>query len=77
METQEDLQMMIRLGVDLIQGYYTSRAIGVGSIMGNLKLYIEHITWMGEFNAEEAIGMGTFEGKECRVEFSKGGYDSL
>lgn len=48
----------------------TARAVGVGSIMGSTHLQLEHLAWIGEFNAEEAIGMGSFAGKKSEVEYS-------
>lgn len=54
-------------GCDLTIDVATARAIGVGSIMGDLHLSMEHITWMSDLNAEEAIGIGTFEGYECET----------
>lgn len=48
----------------------TSRAVGVGSIMGSAHVHLERTGFIGEFHAEEGIGFGTFEGKKSEIEFS-------
>lgn len=48
----------------------TARAVGVGSIMGSVNMHLEYLSFMGEVNAEEAIGMGTFTGKKSEIGIS-------
>ena len=52
---------------DLQISMATSRAVGVGSIMGDARIHMECTGYIGEFNVEEAIGFGTFEGKKSEM----------
>lgn len=48
----------------------TGKAVGIGSVTGKVTLSMESLTWTGEFNADDIVGLGTLDGEDCSVEIS-------
>ncbi len=46
----------------------TERAIGIGSLSGNVQAHLERLVYMGEFNADDVMALGTLEGKKSCIE---------
>lgn len=48
----------------------TGRAVGIGSMTGNVDLRMKSFTLSGSFNADDIVGFGTMDGEKCYVEIS-------
>ena len=46
----------------------TARAVGIGSMRGDVQLRLHYLAWNGRFNAEDAVGLGTLEGNKCYID---------
>lgn len=48
----------------------TAKAVGVGSMEGNAQIRLESLSWIGEFNTDNVVALGTLDGKKSEVGIS-------
>lgn len=48
----------------------TSRAVGIGSVTGDVQLDLGRLSWVGDFNAKYTVALGTLQGNKSHIELS-------